>query len=52
MKMEAAGSSKTLLPIYQSTRRRVPEKSNLRSHRRKNLKFHATTGHVIFLTDL
>jgi hypothetical protein len=36
--MEAAGTSETLVNIYQTTRRYNLEDSHLRTHRRENLK--------------
>jgi hypothetical protein len=36
--MEAARTSETLVNFYQTTRRYNPEDSNLRTHRRENLK--------------
>jgi hypothetical protein len=36
--MEAAGSSETLLTIYQTTLRHISEESNLHSHRHENSK--------------
>jgi hypothetical protein len=38
--MEAAGSYKTIVFIYQTTRRHVSDDSNVNLHRRENLKFH------------
>jgi hypothetical protein len=40
--MEAARTSETLVNFYQTTRRYTPEDSNLRSHRRENLKSYLT----------
>jgi hypothetical protein len=42
---EAARTSETLVNFYQTTRRYNPEDSNLRTHRRENLKSN-------FVTDL
>jgi hypothetical protein len=36
--MEAATTSETLVNFYQTTRRYNPEDSDLRAHRRENLK--------------
>jgi hypothetical protein len=36
--MEAAKSSETLVNLYQTTRRRNPEDSHIRTNRRENLK--------------
>jgi hypothetical protein len=38
----AAGYFEKLLPIYQTTRLPIPEKSNLYFHHRENLKSHIT----------
>jgi hypothetical protein len=40
--IEVAGSSKILVPIYQSTRGHMPEDHNLESHHCENLKSHFT----------
>jgi hypothetical protein len=36
--MEAVSSSETLVNIYKTTRRNIPEDSYLHTHRRENLK--------------
>jgi hypothetical protein len=40
--MEAVRTSETLVNFYQTTRRYNPEDSNLRTHRRENLKSYLT----------
>jgi hypothetical protein len=47
--MEAARTSETLVNFYQTTRRYNPEDSNLRTHRRENLKSYLE---MIFLNNI
>jgi hypothetical protein len=41
--MEAAGSSKTLVPIYQTVQHQKTENHNLTTHNCENLKSYKTT---------
>jgi hypothetical protein len=38
--MEAVSTSETLVSVYQTTRRNIPEDSHLHTRRRENLKSH------------
>jgi hypothetical protein len=49
--MEAARTSETLVNFYQTTRRYNPEDSNLRTHRRENLKSYLVYVHLRSLFD-
>jgi hypothetical protein len=49
--MEAAGTSQTLVNIYETTRRNIPEDSHLHTHRHGNLKARRMLG-VLVLRSL
>jgi hypothetical protein len=45
--MEAASTSETSVNFYQTTRRNIPENSNLHTRHRENLKSHIMCRHDI-----
>jgi hypothetical protein len=53
LKNKAAGSSETLVPAYQTARRRITEDRNINIHRRANLRsdfvFLEVPKHVVLL---
>jgi hypothetical protein len=46
--MVAINASETSVNFYQSTRRSIPEDSNLNTRRRENLKYHQFSSHISY----